>query len=102
QSFGWNAADTANPHWGFTIPGADVDQWIVHLTEWGVPSGMVFRDTHNAPIGTPTRVELHFLDPDGNALELVAWDYPMRDLGNSGRYNYWELPYRPDTWPPAS
>jgi len=100
QSYGWNPPDTANPHWGFAIPGADVGSWIDHLTEWGVPSALVFRDNHTAEIGAPTRAELHFLDPDGNQLELVAWDYPMNDTAWRGRYNYWELPYRHDTWPP--
>lgn len=101
QRFGWNPPDTANPHWGFAIPGGDVNTWMEHLTEWGVPNALVFRDTHSAhEAGDPTRVELHFLDPDGNQLELVAWDYPMNDTAWRGTYNYWNLIYRHDTWPP--
>ena len=46
------------------------------------------------------RVELHFLDPDGNQIELVAWDYPMNDQASRGHYNPWDLTYRHDQWPP--
>ena len=51
-------------------------------------------------LGRPTRAELHFLDPDGNQLELVAWDYPMNDRAWRGRYDPWPLAYSYASWPP--
>ena len=38
-------------------------------------------------MGVPTKVELHFLDPDGNQIELVAWDYPRNDRAWQGQYD---------------
>ena len=101
QRYGWNPPDTANPHWGFAIPGADVDTWIDHLADWAVPSAQVVRGSDPQEPGETTRVEVHFFDPDGNHLELVAWDYLINDKVWPGRYNYWDLVYRHDTWPPA-
>jgi catechol 2,3-dioxygenase-like lactoylglutathione lyase family enzyme len=102
QYYGWNPVDSTNPHWGFEIPGADVDMWVDHLKEWQVPSALVFRDDDQEEIGVPTRVELHFLDPDGNQIELVAWDYPMNDRAWRGQYDSWVLPYNYREWPPSS
>ena len=59
-------------------------------------------ETFLVAMGVPTRVELHFLDPDGNQLELVAWDYPMNDRAWLGRYDPWALAYNPTNWPPSS
>lgn len=100
QPYGWLPMDSSNPHWAFAIPGADVDRWVEHLGAWGVPTALVFRDDYVAEPGTPTRVEVHFLDPDGNQIELVAWDYPMNDQAARGHYNTWDLFYRYDRWPP--
>ena len=58
-------------------------------------------DNDIVDLGAPTRAELHFLDPDGNQLELVAWDYPMDDRANRGRYDAWQLFYSWGSWPPA-
>jgi catechol 2,3-dioxygenase-like lactoylglutathione lyase family enzyme len=102
QYYGWLPVDSTNPHWGFAIPGADVDTWVDHLKEWGVPSAMVFREDDQVAIGVPTRVELHFLDPDGNQIELVAWDYPRNDRAWQGQYDSWVLPYNYRDWPPES
>ena len=102
QWYGWQPIDSTNPHWGFAIPGADVDTWVDHLTEWEVPSAMVFRDADQVPMGVPTRVELHFIDPDGNQIELVAWDYPMNERAWQGQYDSWVLPYNYRDWPPSS
>lgn len=102
QWYGWLPVDSSNPHWGFAIPGADVDMWIDHLKEWQVPSALVFRDDDREEIGVPTRVELHFLDPDGNQIELVAWDYPMNDRAWRGQYDPWVLPYNYRDWPPSA
>lgn len=99
QGYGWLPIDSTNPHWGFAIPGADVDTWVEHLRDWGVPSAVVFRDNDLVELGTPTRAELHFLDPDGNQLELVAWDYPMNDRAWRGRYDPWPLYYSHNSWP---
>jgi len=101
QGYGWLPIDSTNPHWGFEIPGADMDTWVEHLEEWRVPSAIVFRDNDIVELGQPTRAELHFLDPDGNQLELVAWDYPMNDRANRGRYEAWPLWYSWGTWPPT-
>jgi len=100
QGYGWLPIDSTNPHWGFAIPGADVDTWVEHLEEWRVPSALVFRDHYVVENGVPTRVELHFLDPDGNQIELVAWDYPMNDQAWRGRYDPWPLYYSYASWPP--
>lgn len=100
QNHGWQPIDTSNPHWAFEIPGAEAEEWVRHLAAWGVPSALVFRDDYVVDPGVPTRVELHFLDPDGNQIELVAWDYPMNDRAFRGHYNPWELAYRYDRWPP--
>ena len=99
QPYGWLPADSPNPHWGFTIGGADVDTWVEHLNAWAIPNALVFREGDITEIGKPTRVELHFLDPDGNQIELVAWDYPMNDRANRGRYNAWLLAYSYNDWP---
>lgn len=100
QGHGWNAIDSTNPHWAFAIAGADLDTWVEHLKEWGVPSALQFRDPA-AETGGPSCVELHFADPDGNQFELVAWDYQgdVRPL-RPGRYNPWPLYYTHKTWPP--
>jgi catechol 2,3-dioxygenase-like lactoylglutathione lyase family enzyme len=102
QHFGWQPVDSTNPHWGFAIPGTDLDTWVEHLKEWEVPSAVVFRDDDQEAIGTPTRAELHFLDPDGNQIELVAWDYPMNDRAWRGQYDSWTLLYNYRDWPPSS
>jgi hypothetical protein len=62
---------------------------------------MVFREDDQAAMGVPTRVELHFLDPDGNQIELVAWDYPRNDRAWQGQYDPWVLQYSYRDWPPA-
>jgi catechol 2,3-dioxygenase-like lactoylglutathione lyase family enzyme len=102
QYYGWLPVDSTNPHWGFAIPGADLDTWVDHLREWQIPSAVVFRDDDQEAIGVPTRAELHFLDPDGNQIELVAWDYPMNDRAWRGQYDSWTLPYNYRDWPPSS
>ena len=102
QAYGWLPVDSSNPHWGFEIPGAELDQWVEHLKEWQVPSAVVFRDDDQEGPGVPTRAELHFLDPDGNQVELVAWDYPMNDRAWRGQYDPWTLLYNYRDWPPPS
>jgi hypothetical protein len=102
QFFGWQPIDSTNPHWGFAIPGADVDTWIEHLKEWQIPSALVIRDDDREAMGVPTRAELHFTDPDGNQIELVAWDYPMNDRAHRGQYDGFILAYNYREWPPAS
>ena len=100
QDYGWLPIDSSNPHWAFEIPGSDVEAWVEHLAEWGVPSALVFREDYVVENGLPTRVELHFLDPDGTQIELVAWDYPMNDRAWRGHYNPWKLYYGHNGWPP--
>jgi catechol 2,3-dioxygenase-like lactoylglutathione lyase family enzyme len=102
QYFGWMPIDTTNPHWGFTIPGVDVDVWIEHLKAWQIPSALVIREGDLEAAGVPTRAELHFIDPDGNQIELVAWDYPMNDRAHRGQYDGWILLYNYREWPPAA
>ncbi len=101
QRFGWQPIDTPNPHWGFAIPGADVDTWKDHLNAWGVPCVVLFREDYIVELGKPTRVEMHFVDPDGNQIELVAWDYPMNDWAHRGNYDSFLLAYDYRSWPPS-
>jgi len=100
QDFGWLPIDSSNPHWAFEILGDDVNHWVEHLAAWGIPSALVFREDYVVEMGVPTRVELHFLDPDGTQIELVAWDYPMNDKAWKGHYNPWNLYYSHNRWPP--
>ncbi|HEY3117676.1 MAG TPA: VOC family protein [Chloroflexota bacterium] len=102
QPYGWQPVDSSNPHWGFEIPSAELDQWVEHLKEWQVPSAVVIRDADQEALGVPTRAELHFLDPDGNQIELVAWDYPMNDRVWRGQYDPWTLLYNYREWPPSA
>src|SRR5438270_919233 len=51
QFYGWLPVDSSNPHWGFAIAGADVDQWVEHLTEWRVPSALLFREADQEEMG---------------------------------------------------
>jgi catechol 2,3-dioxygenase-like lactoylglutathione lyase family enzyme len=101
QRYGWQPIDTPNPHWGWAVTAADVDGWIEHLADWGIPSALVFRAGDTKELGTPTRVELHFLDPDGNQIELVSHDYPMNDRAWRGRYDAFALAYSYRDWPPS-
>jgi catechol 2,3-dioxygenase-like lactoylglutathione lyase family enzyme len=98
QRYGWQPIDTPNPHWGFAVPAADVDSWIEHLADWGIPSALVFREADITELGTPTRVELHFLDPDGNQIELISHNYPMNDRAWRGRYDAFQLAYDYRLW----
>ena len=99
QPYGWLPVDVSNPHWAFEIAPGEVDDWVRHLESWGVPSALVVREGYVVEEGEPTRVELHFLDPDANQIELVAYDYPMNSGVSVGRYNAWDLTYRHDRWP---
>lgn len=102
QQYGWLPVDASNPHWGFGISGADVDTWIQHLNEWQVPSALVIRERDWEALGVPTRAELHFVDPDGNQIELVTRDYPMNDRAWRGQYDPWVLSYNYQDWPPSA
>ena len=99
QRYGWLPVDVSNPHWAFEIAPGEVDDWVRHLESWGVPSALVVREGYVVEEGQPTRVELHFLDPDGNQIELLAYDYPMSSRASVGQYNAWDLAYRHDRWP---
>ena len=101
QRHGWLPVDVSNPHWAFEIAPGEVDDWVRHLESWGVPSALVVREGYVVEEGEPTRVELHFLDPDGNQIELLAYDYPMNGRASVGQYNAWDLAYRHDLWPAA-
>ncbi len=99
QRYGWLPVDVSNPHWAFEIAPGEVDEWVRHLESWGVPSALVVREGYAVEEGKPTRVELHFLDPDGTQIEFLAYDYPMNSRVPVGQYNAWELAYRHDRWP---
>ena len=99
QRYGWLPVDVSNPHWAFEIAPGEVDDWVRHLESWGVPSALVVREGYVVEEGEPTRVELHFLDPDGNQIELLAYGYPMNSRATVGQYNAWDLAYRHDQWP---
>ncbi len=99
QEYGWLPPDTSNPHWGFAISAADVETWLEHFAQWNIPCALIVRREYVVPMGVPTRVELHVLDPDGNQIELVAWDYPLSDRVERSRYNPWRLTYPYDSWP---
>lgn len=102
QDHGFIPVDGAHPHYAFTVEGAEVDTWIQHLDEWGVPNALVCRHFPRVENGTPTTIELYFFDPDGNHLELDARGYPMSDRVWMGTYNHWTQSYRYDQWPPGS
>ena len=99
QEYGWLPVDSTNPHWGFAISAVDVERWLEHFAQWNIPCALIVRRDHVVPMGVPTRVELHLLDPDGNQLEFVSWGYPLSDRVEGSRYNPWRLIYPYDSWP---
>lgn len=101
QSWGFVPVDGAHPHYAFTVQGGEVDTWMEHFDEWGVPYALVCRTFPRAEDGSPVSIELYFFDPDGNHLELDASGYPMNDRVWMGTYNHWTQFYRYDQWPPG-
>ena len=102
QDHGFLPIDGAHPHYAFTVPGSEVDQWIDHLDEWGVPSALVCRHFPRVEEGQPCTIELYFFDPDGNHLELDAREYRMNEKVWMGTYNHWKQYYSYDQWPPGA
>ncbi|MBM2810935.1 MAG: Glutathione transferase [Chloroflexi bacterium] len=101
QNHGFIPIDGSHPHYAFTVSGADVESWMDHFDEWGVPYALVCRDFPRAENGAPVRIEMYFFDPDGNHLEIDARGYPMSDKVWMGTYNHWSQFYQHDEWPPG-
>jgi catechol 2,3-dioxygenase-like lactoylglutathione lyase family enzyme len=101
QKGGEPTIEQAHPHHAFTIPGSMIDGWQDHFASWGIPSLIVCRQHgRKAEIkpGDRCPVELYFLDPDGNPLELDASDYPFSDRVIWAPYDHWDVLYHGDRW----
>ena len=55
QQFGWLAVDSSHPHQAFDVPGADIDRWIEHFDNWGVPYKLVCRMREQPPSAPRSR-----------------------------------------------
>lgn len=101
QGFGEPTIDQAHPHHAFTTKGSLIDKWVDHFASWDIPSVVVCRQhgrKDSIKIGDPCAVELYFLDPDGNPLELDARDYPFSERVIWAPYSHWDVLYDGDTW----
>ena len=70
QPFGEPTIEQAHPHHAFNTKGWMVDKWVDHFAGWGIPSVVVCRQHGQVGMGDKCRIELYFLDPSGNMLEL--------------------------------
>ncbi len=101
QKFGEPTIAQAHPHHAFTTQGSKVYQWQEHFASWGVPSIIVCRQhDKRATIknGDPVTIELYFLDPDGNPLELDAHDVPFSDKVVWAPYDHFDILYNGHHW----
>jgi catechol-2,3-dioxygenase len=101
QKYGEPTIVQAHPHHAFTTTGAQVHQWKEHFASWGVPSVIVCRQhDRRATIqkGDPCAIELYFLDPDGNPLELDARDCPFSDEIVWAPYDHFDILYHGHRW----
>jgi catechol 2,3-dioxygenase-like lactoylglutathione lyase family enzyme len=101
QPYGEPTIDQAHPHHAFTTKGHMIDRWVDHFTSWGIPSVVVCRQHgRKAEIknGDQCAVELYFLDPDTNPLELDARDYPFSGRVIWAPYDHWDVLYHGGRW----
>ena len=98
QPFGEPTIEQAHPHYAFTTRGAMIDKWVDHFTSWGIPSVVVCRQHGKVGVGDKCSVELYFLDPDGNPLELDANDYIFSERVIWAPYDHWDVLYHGDRW----
>ena len=101
QRYGEPTIDQAHPHHAFTTKPQMVDTWVDHFASWGIPSVVVCRQhgrRAEIKMGDPCTIELYFLDPDGNPLELDATDYPFSERVVWAPYDHFDLLYHGGRW----
>jgi catechol 2,3-dioxygenase-like lactoylglutathione lyase family enzyme len=98
QPFGEPTIEQAHPHYAFTTRGSLVDRWVDHFTSWGIPSVIVCRQHGKVGMGDKCAIELYFLDPDGNPLELDADDYIFSERVVWAPYDHFSLLYHGGEW----
>ncbi len=98
QPFGEPTIEQAHPHYAFTTKGPMIDKWVDHFTSWGIPSVIVCRQHGKVGMGDKCAVELYFLDPDGNPLELDARDYIFSERVVWAPYDHYPLLYHGGEW----
>jgi len=101
QKYGEPTIVQAHPHHAFTTGGNQVYGWQEHFASWGVPSVIVCRQHDRRPTikdGDPCTIELYFLDPDGNPLELDAHEVPYSDKIVWAPYDHWDVLYNGHHW----
>lgn len=101
QPFGEPTIEAAHPHHAFTTKGSMIDRWVDHFASWGIPSVVVCRQharRSEIKMGDGCVVELYFLDPDGNPLELDASEYPFSERVIWAPYDHWDVLYHGGRW----
>ena len=98
QPFGEPTIEQAHPHHAFTTRGRMIDPWVDHFASWGIPSVVVCRQHGKVGMGDQCAVELYFLDPDGNPLELDANDYIFSERVVWAPYDHFDLLYHGGRW----
>jgi len=98
QPFGERSIQADHPHHAFTTRGSQIDRWQDLFTSWGIPSDIVCRQHGQKGMGDVCSVELYFMDPDGNSLELDADDYVFSERVVWAPFDQWDLVYNPSQW----
>lgn len=101
QKYGEPTIAQAHPHHAFTTGGSIVHQWQDHFASWSIPSVIVCRQHDRRPTmkgGDPCAVEVYFLDPDGNPLELDARDCPFSERVIWAPYDHFDVLYNGHHW----
>lgn len=98
QPFGEPTIEQAHPHYAFNTKGWMVDKWVDHFASWGVPSVIVCRQHGKVGMGDKCSIELYFLDPDGNPLEMDSNDYTFSERVVWAPYDHYPLVYEGSIW----
>ena len=98
QPFGEPTIEQAHPHYAFNTKGRMVDPWVDHFDTWGIPSVIVCRQHGKVGMGDKCSIELYFLDPDGNPLEMDSNDYIFSDRVVWAPYDHYPLVYEGSIW----
>jgi len=98
QPYGDPTIEQAHPHYAFTTRGRLIDSWIDHFSSWGIPSVLVCRQHGKVGMGDICSVELYFLDPDSNPLELDSDDYIFSERVVWAPYDHFPLAYHSGNW----